>query len=332
MTPLPPPPIPIEPLGYYRPVGPGRPGILVAVGVLSIIFGAFGALTGCFSVFSTFVFSQVPIPVPVPPSTSGPAVFEDYSRSALDRMAPEKRTAVINVLSRSEPLPEVRRQLLDRLLARAGDDIFTLSDANIDEARILTSLNASGRVADPQGRGSNYFIVANGRIEISDTDAVFMPQRQGPTIRVLSEDEIIEQTVTAGSSARRRLAPTTLQFTTGPRASFAMMATNVGAAAANMLLAIYLLVIGIMVVSNSPRGRRLHLIYAYLKLPLAIITAIASALMMQQLFAGTGAGIAMNVGMSVSLIVNMLFACMYPIAVLIVMNTRTVRRYYMTDA
>lgn len=90
------------------------------------------------------------------------------------------------------------------------------------------------------------------------------------------------------------------------------------------VLAVYLLVIGILTLRNSPMGRRLHKIYAWLKL---VVTAMATASLVWLIMAAGGkpewaalAGFAL-----------LLTGAVYPIILLCVLAMRSVRNWYTAD-
>jgi hypothetical protein len=115
---------------------------------------------------------------------------------------------------------------------------------------------------------------------------------------------------------------------------------NAGAAAMAMsdaigglFLAILLLIAGIMTLRQSPRARKVHLIYALLKIPLVIVGVIGWWLLMHDMMASlsNSVGAAAMSGMKPMTGVITAFAvvaCIYPIALLIVLNTRSVKEYY----
>ena len=100
----------------------------------------------------------------------------------------------------------------------------------------------------------------------------------------------------------------------------------------SIALAIYLLVIGIMVLRQSPRGRRLHFIYVFFKIPLAIAGPIAFLWM----FSGFLASFAFSPGGSSPAtfvyiiwgVVLVVLGAAYPVGLLFALNARTVRDYY----
>ena len=106
-------------------------------------------------------------------------------------------------------------------------------------------------------------------------------------------------------------------------------------AIASLALAVFLLVTGIMTLRQSPRGRRLHLIYACIKIPLAIAAGVASAQVARDFAAamaampGGAAAAAGAGGWSLfSGVIPVILGCAYPIALLIVLNLKPVREYY----
>ncbi len=106
------------------------------------------------------------------------------------------------------------------------------------------------------------------------------------------------------------------------------IALAIGEDVASFGLAIYLFVIGILVMRQSLAGRRLHLIYAWLKLPLAV----AGGMSMTWLYStflniGPRAAIA-RPGIIYSALWMSVIACIYPIALIITLSTRSMREYY----
>ena len=102
-------------------------------------------------------------------------------------------------------------------------------------------------------------------------------------------------------------------------------------AVASLALAVYLLVCGIMTLRQSPRARRLHLIYSFIKIPLAVTAGVAAAMVSRDLMAsiaigGTPAGASLFSG-----IVPGVLGCAYPVALLITLNLKQVREYYGLD-
>jgi hypothetical protein len=121
------------------------------------------------------------------------------------------------------------------------------------------------------------------------------------------------------------------------------MALAVVAALAGLGLAIYLFVIGIMVLRDSPRGRRLHQVYACLAL-IVIVVGTGAAWWLTSSFTSAFNSISgsnpLTMGTMTTLISTMVMAphsivavmgCIYPIALLITMQTAGVKAYYRTS-
>ncbi len=93
-------------------------------------------------------------------------------------------------------------------------------------------------------------------------------------------------------------------------------------------LAIYLFVIGIVTLRQSLSGRRLHLVYAWIKIPLAVGGGVA-ILWITTMFLSMSPGFSFGswgsvfAGVWISVI-----GCIYPIALIICLNSRAMREYY----
>ena len=112
------------------------------------------------------------------------------------------------------------------------------------------------------------------------------------------------------------------------------VAAYIALAVVSLGLAVLLLVAGIAAVRDSPKARRLHLIYASLKIPAAVAGGVAMGVVMYQLMSGAaaaapGAGPApMKAVALVTSAVPSVLGCVYPVALLIALNTKSVRDYY----
>jgi hypothetical protein len=93
-----------------------------------------------------------------------------------------------------------------------------------------------------------------------------------------------------------------------------------------LLLAGYLLIIGILTLRQNPRGRTLHFVYVGIKLLLLIGGPVAWVTFLRR----TNATGHMPSGSAVLLTIWTLAGAIYPIALLIVLNTKSVREYFET--
>jgi hypothetical protein len=121
------------------------------------------------------------------------------------------------------------------------------------------------------------------------------------------------------------------------------MALAVVAALAGLGLAIYLFVIGIMVLRDSPRGRRLHQVYACLALTVIVIGTGAAWWLTSSFtdsFNSVSGSNPLTMGTMSTVVSAMVMmphsvvaamGCIYPIALLITMQSRGVKEYYRTS-
>jgi hypothetical protein len=100
-------------------------------------------------------------------------------------------------------------------------------------------------------------------------------------------------------------------------------------------LAIYLLVIGVLTLRYSPDGAKLHWRYVWMKIPLVVVATAAgiwvAAGMVRSITASMPPGampVPMTLMMSISTIMGALFSLAYPIGLIAVLRSRTVREYY----
>jgi hypothetical protein len=112
------------------------------------------------------------------------------------------------------------------------------------------------------------------------------------------------------------------------RTAFAMFYGTAGVC--NLGLAIFLSICGILVLRGSPLGRKLHLTYAVMKIPVALAEAASYMWMMSNIFTVLPNSGSMSMFVFISAAVQCAFGCAYPIALLIVMNRPAVKEYYQT--
>ncbi len=90
--------------------------------------------------------------------------------------------------------------------------------------------------------------------------------------------------------------------------------------------AAFLLTVGILTLKNSPQGRRLHFAFAGVKIILFGVAAYTTYVAYDAVNSGNnGADSMLEFGFSLAAL-----GLIYPIALLIVLNTRTVREFYKT--
>jgi hypothetical protein len=415
--PYPPEAAPVQALEYTLPSRGGRPGVLTAIGVLSIILASLSGLYSLLAGFYGFGFYMMTMASTRAMTAMTTATAGPTTTMAAAGMQPSEREAVIQRLTKDDPLMPGRRRHLDAILASVG---HKLGMEKIVE-RGTSPITPGGEA------GPDYFVTPRGRLEVFDDRAAFFFVDGSPTVRIsappessgdgaqatgpavspggLTQSEIqavVQQADTqvkaTGSSAKglspqqvstlksllsmpgqQLVAPGTSQvavidgyadpngqvsidFNSGsalmlgtqgniisqssppPAAAFNAAAgasislspwAVAGFIATSVLsigLAVLLLVAGIMVLRDSPSGRRLHLIYACLKIPLAVAAGASFAYciyeLMSSLAASTGAPAQVGFGPTTWVTVPAALSCIYPVALLIALNSRSVRAYY----
>jgi hypothetical protein len=322
-----PPPIPAQPvetLSYALPPTNRRPGILTAVGIISIVVGCLSGLSSCGGVFSGVMFATLssrmfatpPSPAtPTPPApnasratvTIGGLPWDEADME--DGLEPPETRKVTNVLSRTRSLSDPRRQHLGILLAAHGKVIFPTVTGSSSEADIARAITGGGITAD----GANWYTVGTGRIEINDQRAHYRPSTGTPVVEASapiatpatqplgvwqshqSQGIIVSQSNGSGTTSTWSISTTPpLNPATGP-APAPVPVFNISPVAAwlsvgeNVLsgaVAVLLLIAGILVLRDSPRARRLHWIYVAAKIPLIVVAAVATALMTSSMLSG----------------------------------------------
>ena len=367
--PQPMPPIPVQPVGYAMP-DVSRPGLITAIGVISIIVGGLSlvasATQGLFTLvlYSVSQASARAALVAQQPAPTTPAYAEDG-------MADEaERRTVLTGLSRAHPVLPPRQRQLDALLKEGGKEIFLFRGTQLTPQAVHSNVTESGRLFDDDAQGPDFYVVGRGRIEVYDTHAVFYPDGGGETISAsadapgdavqppqdLDGDGIPGPAAAVPGVPASPIPPSNVYPSPGvsgappgavspvppPLPAAAPPTVNPTAATlvalecgASFLLAVYLIIVGVITLRQSLLGRRLHLIYAWLKIPLAIAGGAAAAWMFTSLTQSAAAanpqampapGIAAVWGTAA--VIGVLVACIYPVALLIALSGKTARDYY----
>ncbi len=427
--------MPIEPLavesGDYSGVAMVRPAPITAMGVISIVVASLsivasvaGAMTGLGMMMTLAIASAVgstSTSVSIAGSAAGPDIAQDANPQA---MSADKRLIVIDAFQRIRSLSETRQRQLDALLAEHGRDIFDQPEESLNATDVSAEISDSGHLqtASGAGNGPEFFVLGNGRLEISDDHAVFFPSDGKPALRSSAatteeESETGDFTPTVGTATLSnaqihavltrishlgaRLNPqqqktirqmlkgpaqqlinrtgggaeaaaqiltamsfpdgsAMIQARYGPTVSTLMLdsagqvtnstTTNsavptrtairkvnlrwvfiaLASSAANLGVAIFLLVAGILVLRQSRRGATLHWIYAALKIPLVVLATVAAAEVGYLFFSSMpSAGPARSTFPAATIMAApAILGLIYPIALLFILRSRSVRGYY----
>ena len=399
----PPVPRPVVELNYASVLSRKRPGLVTAVGVLSVVLGSIGMLTGAFNAISSGFFWFWAL--------AGPALTAAGAAAAASGpFSPQEVQAIVQGLEAWTPIPDDREQMLTGFFSDRGLTVLPAAPRPLTQQTVQARV--SGSTSDESGTIS--YTLPDGILEVGSAHVLWAPKTSGSAQSIVPEEveaivQAIGRVATAPPTVRQyatirgvlsgkqnfvdipargtvsaqvvaaiarpggpltifaqsgavlyvpdalaettadpfaadstsivipsppatvptsATGATTLPATAPLAISAASAAIAFFAALGNLALAIFLLVIGIQVFRLSRRGRRMHLLYAGLKLLLTVIAAAAWSSMLSGMLGGAGVQRIAFPMLLVSTAWSAVLPLAYPLALLIVMNTQTVKAYY----
>ena len=313
------------PLEYA--VAVGRPGILTALGVLSIVIGSIGLLGNAWGVLSSAGVLIAQSATGTSLATSGNA-----GSTPAGQITPADAAIIVGALGQSQALSETDRLRLVAALQRAEAPMVPPPAGSVwTVPHVAAQLQGSDVTNDDSGRTTHYDLGMSGDIWI---EPGFVTLDAWP---VSGKDVTTHVADDGGITVTPTSVPAAVNpFGTNPVPAATVLVTK----AIEVLLSGVLLTAGILVVRDSPRGRAWHRRWAWTRLIVGVIGSAAVAWWMSSLFtsviaqSGSGntaspppAGLFTAMAL-VSAGVNLLVVAAYPIAVLIVLRARGVRAYY----
>lgn len=378
------------PYGQYGDAGPARPGIITAMGIISIVAACFSILFNLFGGIYAIIFFILATN-PMFGNNGGASV----GLTSPSGFYPAEQQSVILALRARSPLSQRQQQVLSGLLAEQGDAIYSRQGMFISPQTVSATIQSTGPLAN-----GSYYITTGGRIDACNDYAAFWPGAAAPApnaprlsgnesgaavgkitrlasaispaqrstlIKLLNSPEqalITPGAGTLGADAQIKtltLGPDgglTIQNTGGgmlyvPAAGFSSAnattatapmppihisrtaaALALGEAALSFSLAIYLLVVGILLFRNSRRAGLYHRIYAFAKIPLVILATWAWATVWTGLTTSALKGAPSPVNFPIGSYITGwcigigIVALIYPVALLIVVRSRTVKQFF----
>ena len=207
-APLPPPPMPaVEPapipvaaLAYSTPVIHARPGILTAVGVISIVIASISGLvslgSGCQSFFMMRMARTAPtmastFSVTTATASSSPAVSPPAAaqiQAGPNGLNPDDRSVAIDALESLQPLSDAQKHQLDIFLAEHGDDVFPTAGAKLTGAQVkaIVTSSSSNPASDTNDSANVSFVTTRGTFAVYPDKVEF--RRPGATDTVTTGD------------------------------------------------------------------------------------------------------------------------------------------------
>lgn len=223
-----PPPVPVSALPYSTPGQSGKPGILTAVSIISIVLASLGILsglgTGCQSLMfmsmgrtirrgmssGTITSGTARVPVsPGGPQTIAPPalVVSDDGLDAADR------AVVISTLNSMVGLGEAHKKQLEEFLAEHGQDVFPTAGRKLSDAQVRAIVtrygqNASGTTV------SYHFTTSRGTFTVYDDKVVFLRPNGGDPVVTTAQDSSLSTQPTGSTPGYRALTSIEAQAVT----------------------------------------------------------------------------------------------------------------------
>jgi hypothetical protein len=321
------PPLRVQPLEYSVPTY-RRPGLVTAIGVIDIVVAAATLLMSLFLLLMSIgAAAQSGTPAAVPAATrTPPTVVTEEGTSGMRGLAPGVRSVVIATLRDVRSFSDIRAQHFDALLADAGQDVFPFDASQITPRKVRGNLTDDGKlISGNDSEGPEYFVLGNGRIELSDAQAVFFPSDGRPAVRASAGGISNDPSAVATTAAPAAIPPPPPVLR--PRTNAAVAVLALLEALASLGLAVFLLIIGVLVFRSSPGGARQHRFYAIAKLALATFATFIWMWLWVD-FAGGSAGRGGSIVLAIFGAAIGLSGAIYPIALLLALRSREVREYY----
>lgn len=185
--------VPAQPLPYVIPHRTGRPALVTAIGVLSIVFGSIGGFWGLITTFQAIGFyfaSVMSSSVAAAQAKATQAQLQTAAVASQQRggvgvgvvgpqgMSKPERDAAVAQLARLQPLTPTRRRQLETILAASGQDI---APAQVSESGTMPQMRTDEQPP-------TFFVTPRGRLEVFNDRAVFLPQ-SGAIVRASAPPE-----------------------------------------------------------------------------------------------------------------------------------------------
>ena len=308
-------PIPVATLPYAAALLQTRkPSILTAIGTMSIVIASLSVLSslisGCnaasFYFMSKFAPSMAAASVPATAPTTIPA-----SSSTGGSGASSFSVSVSPMTSSNALTPAEVNAIVQSAQLASGN---TLTPAHVKGLKgALAGPNQQLVIA---GTGTST-IVSSATVDASGNAAISLP---GGIVNISATGQT---TTVPGMSATPTFNVTTI----------ACVLTLLDALL-SIGLAVFLFVSALMILRHGTSGRRQHLIFAALKIPLVLAGSAAATWMYSDLFGSMIAGApGGSAGMMRMVAIGWgsgfaVLGLIYPIALLIALNTPTVREYF----
>lgn len=319
--------IPLATLAYISPAQHRRPGVLTAVGIMSIVIACLSGLVSFsmgiqaimfYGLSRSLAISSASSSTFMTPTVNGNrgAVSTTYIGTSVPVTATPPSAAALTPAQAGTVVVRVQRMVSS-----------ALTPAQV--ATLQAELQRPGQqLLNPQFAWSP---VTSAMMQPDGSVMIFFNGgagfgMNGGTLIIDSSGKVLTQSATANVNMRMPLFPRVSNSTTILVAVEGLL---------SILLAIYLLVAGILLLRDSPNSRKRHLRYAIIKIVLALAGGAGIGMMYGEMVSSIptpGGSMApmRNVLAGVYFAFFAAMGCAYPIALLITFNVGAARNYYVT--
>jgi len=307
----PPAPVPVQTLDYSDPPRQGRPGLVTAIGVMSIVVASLSVLfslqTGAQAV-GFFFMSRMAASMPATTTTSSTIATSYSSSTGATSVSVAPATAPATTPPTALTPSEIQ-QVISKVQSNLGGK--KLNAAQVAALQAALQSPSQGLVTP----GTAWSPVTSTSIDSSGTADLDL---SGGSIEIDAKGLVVSQSSTSTGAF------------TMPQVGLGPCILGLFDGVASLGLAVWLLVAGIAALRNSRRALRMHTIYGWAKIPMSILGGIAYSWLMTEMMgsmpgaraAGANRFFAWYAGFFAAL------GCAYPIGLLIALRARSVRAYY----
>jgi hypothetical protein len=333
---------------------PAKPGVITAIGVLSIVLASLSIITSAVTSVQALVQSAFLGTYRVVANATAARATLAAAQAAATQPTPaaplglafDQRQIVIAEMSAQQSLSPARQAQLDDLLAQNGQTMLGLPSAQVTPQAVRSAVLSSsrGRSLGQGQSGPSLFETTGGRIELYDGNGVFRPSsKSSPTVRSAADARHYQIVIgVLPAPPPTSIPPAPSPAAPAPKLDRGAMGFVFCDSFMSFALAVYLLVIGIITVRGSRAGGKLHLAYALIKLPVLIFGAYAWWRFQQNFAAAllsiqsqpsnpalASARASISTGLGESAIWLAALAAIYPVALLIVLfSSKSASEYF----
>ncbi len=201
-----PPPIPSEMSQPAMPVLPVDVGYIhdtpqrsrgaMVIGIISIVFAAM-SIIGSIGVAgfggSALITAQIHKISTAQMDEARYPLIPDETLQSPDGLDEQRAGMVVDALTKTRAMTAIRQQQVRSLARLHGKKLFPFGSEGLTVLRMKSNISESGQVRISGGNFADYYVTGSGRIEVSDTSAIFRPD-VGPALR--SGDIAVDRSLT----------------------------------------------------------------------------------------------------------------------------------------